>query len=1109
MDAGIGVEDRLEVGAMVSCDGGEEIWSVVGVEERTAQVQVMEEPGRCRERVVTVDRCRTVSPSPGQDCFAYVKEHWVEGRIYSDHVEDGERKWSFLTGEEDARIVPPELLRFRSADFRRDPAVALGNWIVDKPNRFELRGRFLGELDLQRRLSGGCTALLASKIEIYTHQVEVVSRVLEDPIHRFILADEVGLGKTIEAGLILRQRFMDGLARRALVLVPDHLKGQWESELQGRFGLVAPRVEIRTFSSMASARGELEQGAWSDLVVDEAHHAASWGGSDSEEDRGRFECLARLADQVDGLLLLSATPQETTPQRLLALLELLDPDVHSRRELDQFQRRLDLRDTVLDVLRMIENEESAIFYADELRTIAAGVNPESPLRALLGSIADGADDGAEPSSDQIAEVRTQFRETFRLHNRLIRSSRTSDRLIAWRAPQQGVGHARHFADMLRAPRRVEQQAAFEEGIRDWQLRAIQHGLDAGVAGTMISSGLFAACMGAEAIRAWCALRRGVLEEGDAKMLFGQDAVDVARSAPEAPWEATILEDLEEIAGAPGWFKAKARAARDAVLELADAGGMPGHVVVFTTTSGAAEALGEFLRKELEGSHPGEFEVVALGTDTDECEVMDTGSDLHGDPRETLRVVCASPRVEEGSNLQGAHRVVHFDIPRNLPSLEQRIGRLDRIGQTRTLQQVLLLPSTTSSRASLFVQEVLIAFSVMSESISGVQGSAEDHLKLLDQVHMEEAQDMGAVCEQIRDDLESERRARARERELDAAASADWRIGVDIEGIIEHETAVRELQSKVSRALQKFIGLANDHRGPLGSYRQGRHATVTLSDAEERSLGRLLGNKIIPTPGTFDRRQAVRHPEFALRRAGDPLIGWSERFLRSSGQGSAYAVIRQTDPRLWQTMKTHLGWESHSACWVFSYAVSPGALPTEATDRVRVRRFMPVRELLVLVREEDPAFPVTVAWADEGIPEEDLSAHPAAPPLAWFNLRQYPYKGSKITAHQLAVKDIALKPGNRDFLGPFISQYGWGGRATTRAEQARASIDSSDTLKSWVREAVGNFEQASLEHERILRMRIHGEADLEVEARGRVIGALTNPVMTLRSAGFVLLTGVGV
>jgi ATP-dependent helicase HepA len=949
---------------------------------------------------------------------------------------------------------------------------------------------------------------LASKVEIYAHQLEVVARVLEDPVHRFILADEVGLGKTIEAGLILRQRFMDRQARRALVIVPDHLKGQWESELQGRFGLRAPAVEVESFSSVASAECLLADDGWTDLVVDEAHHAAAWVDRGDEEGRRAFESISQLAGSVEGLLLLSATPQETTPERLLVLLELLDPELHSRRHLQQFRRRLELRDVVLDVLRMIENEESAIFYVDELREIALGLDSGSALRAELERIASGADAGDEPSEDQLASLKTQFRETFRLHNRLIRSSRLSDRLVSWREPLREVGHDRHFAEMLRAPALVDQQQAFEEHVREWQLRAIQYGVNPALACTLISSGLFAACMGAEAVVAWCSLRRDQIGAGEAAALFGRDAVSASKQLSRASWEDAILEQLEARAGESEWFTEKARAARDAILDLARPGGEPGHVVVFTTAPGAAEALGGFLESEFESLRAGEFEVIVLGQDADESAVMDASSDLSDDPQEAIRVLCASTRVEEGAHRQGAHRVLHFDIPRNLSSLEQRIGRVDRIGQSRTLEQVLLLPSAASSAASFFVQEVLSAFCVMSESISGVQGAAEGCLALLDAVHMQEGQDMGAICVEVREILASERRARAREREFDAAVSTDWRVGVDVDGVIAHEAAVGEMRAKLDRPLQKFAGLSADGRGPVGSYCESRNSTVDLSQAEERELRPLLGNRVIPAPGTFDRRLAVRDPSFALRRAGDPLVSWVERLLSSSGAGSSYAVIRQVESRLWQGVAGPLQWGSYGACWVFSYLVEPGVSTAVASDGVRRRRFMPTREMVAIVREEVIGHPTEVFWADEGIEEVGLDQRPTSPPMAWFNLRQHPYKNSKVTPLRFALNDIALNAENRDLLDPFMSVHDWEERVHKRAERALAAVRFSNHLRSWTQDSVQKFEFASFEHERILQMRAPSEAKSEVAARDRVVSSMRNPAISLSSAGFVLVTGAG-
>src|SRR5947209_2275548 len=79
----------------------------------------------------------------------------------------------------------------------------------------------------QRAASRGMSGLLSSRIELHSHQVEVIRRVLEDPVQRYLLADEVGLGKTIEAGAILRQYLIDDPSGQALVIVPPLLAQQW------------------------------------------------------------------------------------------------------------------------------------------------------------------------------------------------------------------------------------------------------------------------------------------------------------------------------------------------------------------------------------------------------------------------------------------------------------------------------------------------------------------------------------------------------------------------------------------------------------------------------------------------------------------------------------------------------------------------------------------------------------------------------------------------------------------------------------------------------------------------------------------------------------------
>src|SRR5439155_18919809 len=129
------------------------------------------------------------------------------------------------------------------------PVATLSSLAHETPFLFERRSEWLGRYLRQVSLSRGLRGLISSKIELFPHQVEVVRRVLQDPVVRYLLADEVGLGKTIEAGVILRQLRLDAPGLRILVLVPRLLVSQWQDELARRFGLdkldVKPHEDIR------------------------------------------------------------------------------------------------------------------------------------------------------------------------------------------------------------------------------------------------------------------------------------------------------------------------------------------------------------------------------------------------------------------------------------------------------------------------------------------------------------------------------------------------------------------------------------------------------------------------------------------------------------------------------------------------------------------------------------------------------------------------------------------------------------------------------------------------------------------------------------------------
>lgn len=239
------------------------------------------------------------------------------------------------------------------------PQQRLFSGLLDKLNSYKLRIETLNHCSRlqQSKVSG----LLGSRTSHLPHQVYIASEVAKRYAPRVLLADEVGLGKTIEAGMILHYQLQTGRASRILIVVPDALIHQWLVEMLRRFNLRFSIFDQNRFdqsdenefddedddfdiASLATqenpfeseqliicsldflmanpdARYQAFETKWDILVVDEAHHL-HW----SEESQSpEYECIEQLAAQSKGVLLLTATPEQVGIQSHFARLRLLDP----------------------------------------------------------------------------------------------------------------------------------------------------------------------------------------------------------------------------------------------------------------------------------------------------------------------------------------------------------------------------------------------------------------------------------------------------------------------------------------------------------------------------------------------------------------------------------------------------------------------------------------------------------------------------------------------------------------------------------------------------------------------------------------------------------------
>ena len=163
------------------------------------------------------------------------REIWQIGRIATWHSDD--RRYEVHLPAKGICYATEAEIYVRCARPIEDPTEILIMKGQETPFFHARRSAFVRCLIKQRAVSHGMPGLFSANVDLYPHQVEVVRRVLEDPIQRYLLADEVGLGKTIEAGAILRQYLLDEPDGQVLAIVPRPLLKQWQRELESKFHL--------------------------------------------------------------------------------------------------------------------------------------------------------------------------------------------------------------------------------------------------------------------------------------------------------------------------------------------------------------------------------------------------------------------------------------------------------------------------------------------------------------------------------------------------------------------------------------------------------------------------------------------------------------------------------------------------------------------------------------------------------------------------------------------------------------------------------------------------------------------------------------------------------
>ena len=275
----------------------------------------------------------------------------------------------------------------------------------------------LGDIEKSRVLG-----LCSGRTDLIPHQLYIASEVASRFAPRVMLADEVGLGKTIEAGLILQQQLVTGLASRVLIIVPDALLNQWLVEMLRRFSLHFSLYDDERCSEILEAMADEEgsvrnpfmeeqlvltsvdlfqkqpqwyefaiNGEWDLCIVDEAHHlrddavASAPSADPRRKKRTDYAMVKRIAESSRGILLLTATPEQMGQENHFALLQLLDPNRFTDYEA-YHQEHANYHDLAATINALVSKSSLSAAQLDDLEAVLATRHDPKGINQILSPL---------------------------------------------------------------------------------------------------------------------------------------------------------------------------------------------------------------------------------------------------------------------------------------------------------------------------------------------------------------------------------------------------------------------------------------------------------------------------------------------------------------------------------------------------------------------------------------------------------------------------------------------------------------------------------------------------------------------------------------------------
>ena len=802
----------------------------------------------------------------------------------------------------DADGKPGTQSLFRSDEARLELAEAGRPWAFDAPGADFKLGLEAYRINLAH-LFDPMMAVHTSNVDPLPHQISAVYEAMlpRQPL-RFVLADDPGAGKTIMAGLLIRELLMRADAKRVLIVSPGSLTEQWQDELLEKFGLHFEIFSREKQEQSASgnyfdeqhqvvarldqlARNEdyqekLKNTDWDLVVVDEAHKMAAHYYGSKVEETGRFKLGKLLGSLTRHFLLMTATPHNGKEEDFQLFMSLLDGD----RFYGKFREGAHKVD-ISDMMRRVVKEELLKFDGTPLfperRAYTANYELSEPEALLYAQVTDYVRDEMN-RADQLEGKRKRtvgFALTL-LQRRLASSPEAIFQSLKRRRAR--------LENRLEETKLVHRGHQIAETLAKYNVKDVPDNIDE--ASEEMLGGEYEAWAEDVVDQATAA---DTIEELEAEIAslkaLESQARTVVQSGNDKKWEelSSLLQD------APEMYASEQRRRK---------------LIIFTEHRDTLN----YLVARIEGmlGLPGAVVSIHGGTNRDDRRKIQ--EEFRNNP--DVLILVATDAAGEGVNLQNANLMVNYDLPWNPNRLEQRFGRIHRIGQTEVchLWNVVAVETREGAVFKKLLDKLEVQRAALGGRVFDVLGDAFDNVSLKD-----------LLIEAIRyGDLEETQNKM--NRVIDGALDATHlkeilRRNSLVEqhmGLEELYAVKEEMEKAEARKLQPYFIRAffTEAFGMLGGEMRNREAgrfEIRHVPASIRERDRVIGETRTPVLKKYERvcfeKKHVRlhrkpmadlvHPGHALMHATTDLVLEAHRAKLKQGAVLVDPNDDGTEPRV--------------------------------------------------------------------------------------------------------------------------------------------------------------------------------------------------------------------